>query len=77
MNKLDSLISWLSPAWALRRIRARAALRAAQEPVSLPSRRDHIGWQRLDNPSAPADNIRGANGNWLNRRPREDNKLGW
>jgi hypothetical protein len=52
MNRLDRLISWLSPEWAHRRQQFREALKQAQTPVE--SRRDDSGgWMSIDDPDNP------------------------
>jgi hypothetical protein len=55
MNRLDRLISWLSPEWAHRRAQFRQALKQAQTPVE--PRRDDSGWMAITderNPLNPA-----------------------
>lgn len=49
MNRLDKLISWLSPEWAHRRQRFREALK----PPEREPRRDDHGWMAIDDPDNP------------------------
>jgi hypothetical protein len=52
VNRLDKWISWISPAWGLRRKQLRRALERGSEPE--PQKRpEGGGWLPLDDPRNP------------------------
>jgi len=70
-NLLDRIIKAFAPIWALRRARARAALRAAQDPPVPPSRRDSEGWRRADGEELPG-RLRELRRGWIDGRTKRN-----